>query len=403
MKLSLSLSIMLGLATLFQGCSDGEKSPTAGKTSNKEVTISGKATLASVFNNKATVCLDTNNNKTCDKSEPTTTTDSEGAYSFTTKSTVKDGMLLIVSHGYTIIPLKDANDTVAQNIQFYKSYQSDDGDQNINIVSTLIADQLEVNDDNDYTLAIDDFANQYPKYIQESSSFFGTDNYVLKEDLTLDPIDEAAGWFFGWFGSDKNLLKLNGALQSIKQDSIVIKSKAPSRSASNSTLPDESTLDEFYNSSSEYFDELLSFIEDFINWVSSAGDSEPEEEDEDKGQPEIVDPIVKQEAITRNKINGVWYIIDKSGDKTCAVISSNNKISVTDTANKTTDLKLTYKQINNNQASILLKLGFFTADTIIFDKYMDDRTFDGHYASDGETLKGSPIDTLANCKATKLN
>ena len=416
---------MLGLATLFQGCGESKESPTAAKkTVDTEkttpdvtlpgvdvdpiiTTVSGKATLASISDSAATVCIDINNNKACDENEPKTTTDNEGAYTLSTEKLLENGMLIIVSHGYNIIKFKDANDTLSRNLTFYKSYQTTDDAQNVNIISTLIADQLEVNGDNDYQLAIDTFANEYPGQITNNYSLFGSGDYVVKADLILDPIDEAAGWFFGWFGSDKNLLNLNGALQNIIKDknSSRIQTKAPSRAANattqeNGPLPTEDELNNFYNTSGDYFKDLLSFIEDFINWISSTDDDSTELPEE---ETPVVGPEVTQAPILRDSINGIWYIIDKSGDKTCADITADDKISVTDTADKITDLDLTYDQINKDQASILLKLGFFTADTIIFDKYMSDRTFEGHYASDGETLKGSPIDTLANCKATKLN
>ena len=51
---------------------------------------------------------------------------------------------------------------------------------------------------------------------------------------------------------------------------------------------------------------------------------------------------------------------------------------------------------------MLLKLGFFTADTIKFSTYYDNETFTGNYESDGETLSGYKMDSLAACKSEKL-
>ncbi len=396
MNYTLSLIIFMVTATLFQGCGESEETYIPPKTA-KTTTIVGKATLASVSDSQATVCLDTNYNKTCELDEPNATVDNEGAYRLTTQANVENGMLIIVSNGYTIIPFKDTNASLARSLKFYKSYQSDDGQQNINIVSTLITKQLENNGDNDYQHAINDFASLYPNYINADDAWF--DDRIPKDDLLLDPVDEAAGWFFGWFGGDEDLLKLNAALQNILKDnnSINIQAKAASRVAVNeNNLPEESALDEFYNTSGVYFDELLGFIEQFVNWISSVGDDEDAVTDPD---PEILPPEGPTEPqlveIQRDHLNGIWFIIDASGDRTCSDIRENNDIAVTEADGGTTDLTLTY---NNSKKTMLLKLGFFTADTIQFENYYDNETFTGNYESDGETLKGYKVDTLDSCK-----
>jgi len=60
---------------------------------------------------------------------------------------------------------------------------------------------------------------------------------------------------------------------------------------------------------------------------------------------------------------------------------------------------LTY---DNNKKTMLLKLGFFTADTIKFGAYYDNQTFTGNYESDGETLSGFKMDSLTACQSDKL-
>ena len=399
MNYTLSLIIFMVTATLFQGCGESEETYIPPNTA-KTTTIVGKATLASVSDSQATVCLDTNYNKTCESDEPNATVDNEGAFRLTTQANVENGMLIIVSNGYTIIPFKDTNASLARSLKFYKAYQSDDGQQNINIVSTLIAEQLENNGDNNYQRAIDDFSSLYPNYINADDAWF--DDRIPKDDLLLDPVDEAAGWFFGWFGGDEELLKFNAALQNIvkENNSINIQAKAASRvTANENNLPEESALDEFYNTSGAYFDELLGFIEQFINWISSVGDDE-DAVTEPEIHPPAPEPTEPQLVIIqRDHLNGIWFIIDASGDRTCSDIRSDNDISVTEADGGTTDLTLTY---DNTKKTMLLKLGFFTADTIQFENYFesdyDNPTFTGNYLSDGETLNGYKVDTLDACK-----
>ena len=395
MKLSLTLSLLLGLATLFQGCSDSTDSSVR-NPSTTTTSFSGRTTLASTSARSTTVCIDTNYNKQCDANEPTTSTDNEGAYSFTTTQTVEEGMLLIVKDGMSIIPFKDANKTKAENLQFYKSYQAQDYDQNINVISTLIANKLEENGDDDYQKAINDFANTYPKYIDPDNGYF--DSRIDKEDLTFDPIEESLAWISNPF-EDITLLYFSAALQNIFYDNpdINIKSKAIVRStaADGEPLTEQDTLDDFYDVSASYFSDLTTYLEDFINWITTLGDADDEGTttggsvpDEPVNKPQLVE-------IQRDNLNGIWFIIDASGDRTCSDIRSNNDIAVTEADGKTTNLSLTY---DNNKKTMLLKLGFFTADTIKFSEYYDDETFNGNYESDGETLKGYKVATLDICK-----
>ena len=400
----LSLSIMTSTFLFFTGCGDVEDTytPPTNPTIKKSTIVTGKTTLASDSTSNTIVCLDTNNNQQCDQNEPTTSTDSEGYYSLSTDN-IQNGMLIIAKKGLAIIPFPE-NDNVteleARSLKFYKSYQSADDVQNINIISTLIANKLLANSNGNYQEAIDDFTLTYPNYINSTNST-SDDDIVNKTELLLDPIEVSAGsWYLLWFDSDNDLLHLNAALQSLTyKNSKTTITAAPSRTAVQND-PDESALDDFYNNSADYFNTLDEYIEQFIQWVTSLLDSDTEDETTppDAPIPEEPDNTPQLTDIVRSDLNGVWFIIDASGDRTCSVIESNNNISVTDADAKKTDLSLTYKQINANQASILLKLGFFTADTIKFDKYYDNETFTGNYESDGETLKGYKVDTLDSCK-----
>ena len=105
-----------------------------------------------------------------------------------------------------------------------------------------------------------------------------------------------------------------------------------------------------------------------------------------------------EQPITRDVINGVWHIDNAQSDDTCATIDAQNNMSVIEKDGSKTDLTLSY---SDSKKSITLKMGFFTADTISFVKYMSDRTFDGHY-SDGTTMHGTEM-TLTKCKQLIVN
>ncbi len=406
MRYSLLSALLLGTAALFQGCGGG------GSASEPEIQngtqavpltrISGKSTLASDRTGSTTVCLDMNGNGKCDVSEPSTATDEKGSYFFETEENVPSGTWIIVQNGVSIIPLPDNNETRMRHMKFYKSYQPSEGEQNVNMVSTLIARRLAARGDGDYQAALDDFAKRYPGYIGAGR--------IDKEDLILDPVDEAEG-VFGFFGSDE-LLHFNAAMQSIGYGGTP---SSVSRAAAVSDimpdlnielgnyLPTEEELDRFYDSSSSYFSELDAYIDQFLTWVSAWADDTQESEstqteDNSSGAGEAT-PEVVEVPVTRSSINGVWYIIDASGDRTCSVIDEQDNISVTESDGKTTDLVL---QFDEKIRAMTLKLGFFTADTIVFDRYWSDGTFEGHYDSDGEEMQGLKMGSLISCKNEKL-
>jgi len=395
MKLSLSLSIMLGLATLFQGCSDGGTSATAVKSNNKNVTISGSTTLSSGFKSetKATVCLDENSNQKCDEHETTVQTDEQGQYTLELNHEVKDGALLIADGGLSRLP-REVNSSNLNTLTLYKYYASDEGSQNINPMSTIIVNDLLANTSSNYDDTISDIANKYN----------------FNEDRLLDdPIDVSTTWY-SWFTDGPEFFEKVAALE-IYLMKVQKANKSPiHKAAAQDTSPTDDELNTIITENQTLFDEYLKAFQEYLETLSqSISDWYDDWTKEEAAKPPVAEkppvvnpPAVTQEPITRSKINGVWYIIDKSGDKTCAYIDSSNNISVTEADGKTTNLSLTYKQIDANRASILLKLGFFTADTIVFDKYMSDSTFDGHYTSDGETLKGSSMSSIANCKKDKL-
>ena len=397
MKLSLTLSLLLGLATLFQGCSDSDTSPTTQPAAKVETTISGSTTLASGFKSetKATVCLDENNNQACDENEASTQTDEQGQYTLVLDHEVEDGALLIAEGGLSRLP-RDVNSSNVNTLSLYKYYSSEEGNshQNINPMSTIIVNDLLAGNSSDYKDTLANIANKYD----------------FDEDRLLDdPIDVSTTWY-SWFTDGPEFFEKVAALEIYLMKMKEANKSPMHKSTAKATSPTDKELDIIITENQSLFDEYLIAFQEYLDNISqSLSDWYDTWTQEEAAKPPVAEepPVVNppaptQQPLTRTDINGVWYIIDKSGDKTCSYISSDDKISVTEADGSTTNLTLKYKQINTNSASILLKLGFFTADTIVFDKFMSDKSFDGHYTSDGETLEGVPMKSIGNCKTDKL-
>jgi len=373
MRLSLTLSLLLGMATLFQGCGSTEdpEQPAAANTT----TIKGSATLATILSNDSTVCLDVNNNRVCDADEPTTQTSQAGQYKFTVEGSVEDGTFIIVHDGVNLLPPATGEQ---ENLKFIKAYQSDETIQSINIFSTLVVNEMQNNQSIVYSDAIE---NILTNYFGSSQSCAG----ITSEDILNYPI-----------GADNQLVTCMSSLQAItyNRDASLIQ-KSPARAAQS----DSESIDTYIDDNSGYFDDFTTALEDYLNDFYSWWDDlwADDVTTPTEPQPPIVvepaDPILVE--IQRDNLNGIWFIIDASGDRTCSDIRSNNDIAVTEADGKTTDLTLTY---NNSKKTMLLKLGFFTADTIKFNEYYNNETFNGNYESDGETLKGYKVDTLDICK-----
>ncbi len=369
MRHSLSLAILLGITTLFQGCGDTDE-PQAATVST---TITGSTTLASGLRteSKSTVCLDLNDNTICDSEEPSAQTDIAGKYSLTVPSSVADGTIIIVEGGIDLLPLTTAQD----ELKFIKYYQRSEGDQNINILSTLIVEEMALTPDNSYNEVKANIANRYS---------------LNENDVDADP-----------FVVQGDFLNRVIGLQALNYNqTLTAASPAPAlnRVSEADTAPTGDALDDFVSDNASLLDEYLTLLGEYLDAIADWYNSLWEDDEEVIVEVPVVDTPVEEE-ITRDILNGVWYIIDASGDKTCSYIEANDDISVTEADGGTTDLSLDY---DNTAKSMELSLGFFTADTIFFDKYMSNLTFEGHYGSDGETLDGVKMGSLSECKSDKL-
>ena len=388
MKLSLSLFLLLGATALFQGCSSSKNEDAAVDNNTKKSTIiKGSATLGSILNNDATVCLDVNNNKTCDEDEPSTQTNEVGQYKLIVDDTVDEGTLLIAQDGVNLLPPPPEKEEQT-HLKFYKQYQNSEREQNINVFTTLVTNEIENNPSMTYKDAIKTVIND--KFGDSENCAFITSGIVVG-----DPIEK-----------EGDFLRCMNGLQYItyNDDASPIKKSSPLRVAAEDN--NSSSLDDYINESSDYFDQFLTslteYVDEFSTWFDSLFTDDTAENNvttPDDNNTVPVDTERKEVEIVRDSLNGIWYIIDASGDKTCSDIRSNDKMSVTEADGKTTDLTLTF---DNSKKTMLLKVGFFTADTINFTAYYDDETFTANYKSDGETMSGSKMDSLATCKSEKL-
>ncbi len=390
MKHSLSLAILLGITALFQGCGETEETATV----DTQTVISGTTTIkSSRFDpDKATVCLDLNENNICNDNEPQTLTNEIGDYKILVPEAIKDGTIIIATGGYSLILNDDQNRSVKNIITMHKNYKKSETAQNVNIMSHIVYLDMKQNSST-YSDALENIANKY--------------NYNGTDILLQDPIRialEDKGFVIDGPGVEYyyNAIAIEAYIsEQLKSHS----SPAPMRAGSLTTeddtiIPgltdltiDTDLFDSYLETLSAYFEAIWDYLfggDDVIEEDSGSGDGTTEE----TGAPTTI-------PVTRDAMNAIWYIIDASGDKTCSDIDSGDNISVTEADGKTTDLTLTYTQ-DGTLASLKLSLSFFSVDTIVITDYKDDNTFTGYYASDNETLQGEIVDNLATCKSGKL-
>lgn len=375
MRFSSTLLLFLATATLFQGCGETEEAVAA----DTQTVIKGSTTLASGLRteSKTTVCLDLNDNQTCDADEPITETDLAGKYTFTVPGSIEDGMLIIVQDGMNILPLPEG--VAHENLKFYKSYQNSESSQNINILSTLIVNEMVTNPDNSYSEVKDSIANMYsidPAVANTDPLLTGGD--FLKRVIGLQVLVY-----------DQNATQIQSSPALFKVTA-----------QQDETLPASDELDTFVIDNATYLNAFLDTLSEYLDALLAWYDSLWADEEEVVVEVPVVDEPVTV-SISRDSLNGVWYIIDASGDRTCSYIEANDDISVTEADGTTTDLSLTYIQ-NGDLASMELSLSFFSVDTIVFTEYKSNYTFKGNYASDNETLSGIKMSSLDTCKSETL-
>ena len=282
MKLSLTLSTLITSVLLFQGCGDND-----GKiNSTVDTTITGKTTLSSGFRakNKATVCLDENFNNQCDTNEPQTHTTPSGDYSLSLPNGIHEGDLLLAEGGKSTLPLSKN-----RSPRLHKYYTTAQKNQNINIMTTLIVDEMVKNSSNDYQKVIDKMVRTYDfdENILLSHPLEGSSEYlkfVSAVEVLVNKKDKKS------FVSVQNKI---GDENSTENNTSVLPS-----------LEDiNSIVDEYATTFTSFFDSLAKYYDDFIGWLNLGE-------------------------------------IDENEDKTCTSINKYNKVIIFETNGKVSSLSL---------------------------------------------------------------
>jgi len=128
----LSLVALLAIS----GCDSSSNETEAENSSAKNTTITGTTTLS-----KSVVCIDTNNNNACDSDETHTEADSEGGFELSQAGELADGTNLVATGGYNLV--LETDNTNSNGLTFRAAYNSNYDENNINVMTTLIAGKID--------------------------------------------------------------------------------------------------------------------------------------------------------------------------------------------------------------------------------------------------------------------
>jgi len=358
MQYKLSILSLVSAVILLGGC--GENS-----SSNKFDTtiISGKTTLV-----RAMVCLDENQNQTCDESEVSTITDDEGTYYLEVNNRVEEGSTLLATDGYNTILLQNNR----HRLLFNASYSKDEQRTNINTLSTLVHTKIE--EGMSYTEA--------KKYI--------ADKYLLDIDIVLsDPVESV--------DKDSRLLQISYAAESKASGNVSTSKqrfffnffKKEEKPEEEVVVVTETEVDESVSDGSYLDFNVDTYLEQLNTYVESVSSYFDTVYNEIFGEEEAVATDV-----TREALNGVWFLKNSdTPDSLCAEIDALDNITVY-TNDSTDELAIEYDGVN----TIDLVYGWSTVETFVISNFTN-IAFDVEY-SDG-TASISKVATLAECK-TKL-
>jgi len=401
MKLSLTFSSIITSFILLQGCGSEENKTSTTKintaTINKSSqTIEGKTTLSSGTRSetKATVCLDRNRNERCNSNEEQVFTMPDGSYKLTIYNGIKNGDMLLVMGG--ISNLVNEHTNKLNTLTLGKIYNELESSQNINVISSLISNEV------DKGLSYDDAVKKIAQ------------KYNLPTKILLsNPLDNANDFF----GKGREFVKITSALEIIfkaKEKSQVQKkffddvldfvglgenntTESNSTDNNSSLLPslDEvnDTIDTYSTTFSDFFDSLNEYYDNFVGWLYS-GDID-EDEEANLTATGFLFPI----PLNREELNGAWYISDESNDATCTHINKYNDVTIFEADGNVTSLSLS---VDGNLSDIRIldfTYGFISSDKITISAFYGyNHSFKGQYISDGEKFTAKKILTLRKCK-----
>jgi len=373
MKYSLCLSLLLSSTIFFNGCDSSSDSESQVQTP-ASTTISGKTTLSNGY-----VCLDTNQNETCDSGEANATTSDDGAYSITVDGGVEDGTLLIAKDGYNLVLLQNN----LRRIEFYASYQDSETQSNINTMTTLIYKKMK----------------ESMSY-EDSKSHFASKYNIAIKNITADPIEAAKteeNLFKVIHATEEKIVedaKANASAKSFRFiDFDIFDNEEPADTNTSATegdtdaaTEDGSYLDFDMDNYLELLNKFYEFIEDIINNIY----------EEFFGDDSNNTSTLPSNAIAaRDDLNGIWYIVDRdTNTSTCTEIDAldNLKIHTKDALDEYT---LDY-DAGNRQMDILY--GYSTVETF----YLTSFSTNAFQATHSEgVINALREETLSACQ-TKL-
>jgi len=205
---------IISATLLLSGCGSSEQDETNTFTqSEQSFELKGVTTLS-----KATVCVDTNSNKSCDDNEQSTITNNEGEFSFQLASPLHEGETILSTGGHNLI-LDEKNDA---GMKLMSSYHNTKETLNITTLTTLVA--LAVENGQDYNDAIEYVANRFNiesslvdanplQTVQNENTqihfltIAAMEKYFLHIDETEDSSKsaprKAGGWNTGFISYDK--------------------------------------------------------------------------------------------------------------------------------------------------------------------------------------------------------
>ena len=150
MKIKILFSI-IAISLLIAGCGNTTQissQPLAKIQTSFE--LIGSSTLAN-----STICIDTNENRSCDENEVTALSDKNGFFILQTDSKITDNRAILSTSGYNLL-LREANDA---GMKLMALYHDSNQQFNITTLTTLVA--LSVEKGEVYSNALKNVANRY--------------------------------------------------------------------------------------------------------------------------------------------------------------------------------------------------------------------------------------------------
>ena len=353
------------LALLLVGCSSSDETEVqqASVTQNSApVYVNGQTTLAS-----AKVCLDLNNNASCDEDEPSVTADERGYYTLESLSAISDGTRLIAEDGYNLVLEQNNNG----RFRFVALYDAARDENNINTITSLLAQLV---GERSYS---DEEAQQY------LAEHYNIDlDEILQDPVTLATEQKEALWLLvhgieSGYAEAMNDRASRAALRAAAQTNYV----TPNLEDTEDFLADERYLSYDVGTYvtrislkiNSFLNEIKYFLIDTLNicmWYCPSGSALPEE-----------------------ILPGIWHVRTQySQDEVCVEIDAQNNYLEHHTEGNRL-YSLYFSEIKNK---ISIIDGWDVLGSYKIERYEDANSFDLLVGRD--TASYSRMETLAACQ-----